>query len=52
MSEAHAIAHANIALAKYWGKAGKHAVPWLKAKGYDILNLDLKPLDCPGHLSG
>lgn len=30
------------------GKAGKHVVPWLKAKGYDILNLDLKPLDCPG----
>jgi nucleoside-diphosphate-sugar epimerase len=30
------------------GKAGKHAVPWLKAKGYDILNVDLKPLDCPG----
>lgn len=30
------------------GKAGKHAVPWLKAKGYEILNLDLKPLDCPG----
>jgi UDP-glucose 4-epimerase len=30
------------------GKAGKHVVPWLKARGYDILNLDLKPLDCPG----
>jgi nucleoside-diphosphate-sugar epimerase len=30
------------------GKAGRHVVPWLKAKGYDILNLDLKPLDCPG----
>ena len=30
------------------GKAGKHVVPWLKAKGYDILNLDLKPLDCAG----
>lgn len=29
------------------GKAGKHVVPWLKAKGYEILNLDLKPLDCP-----
>ena len=30
------------------GKAGRHAVPHLKAKGYDILNVDLKPLDCPG----
>ena len=30
------------------GKAGRHVVPWLKSKGYDILNLDLKPLDCPG----
>ena len=30
------------------GKAGKHVVPWLMAKGHDILNLDLKPLDCPG----
>ncbi len=29
------------------GKAGRHVVPWLKAKGYDILNLDLRPLDCP-----
>ncbi|MGD9914388.1 MAG: NAD-dependent epimerase/dehydratase family protein [Rhizobiaceae bacterium] len=30
------------------GKAGRHVVPWLKARGYEILNLDLKPLDCPG----
>ena len=30
------------------GKAGRHVVAWLKAKGYDILNLDLKPLDCAG----
>jgi nucleoside-diphosphate-sugar epimerase len=30
------------------GKAGKHVVPWLKAKGYDVFNLDLKPLDCAG----
>ncbi|HQX85109.1 MAG TPA: NAD(P)-dependent oxidoreductase, partial [Aestuariivirga sp.] len=30
------------------GKAGRHVVPWLRARGYDILNLDLKPLDCPG----
>jgi nucleoside-diphosphate-sugar epimerase len=30
------------------GKAGRIVVPWLKDKGYDILNLDLKPLDCPG----
>ncbi|MBF2713565.1 NAD-dependent epimerase/dehydratase family protein [Agrobacterium vitis] len=30
------------------GKAGRHAVAHLQAKGYSILNLDLKPLDCPG----
>ena len=30
------------------GKAGRHVVPWLKSKGHDILNLDLKPLNCPG----
>jgi nucleoside-diphosphate-sugar epimerase len=30
------------------GKAGKHAVPHLAAKGYSILNIDLKPLDFPG----
>jgi nucleoside-diphosphate-sugar epimerase len=29
------------------GKAGKHVVPWLKARGHEILNVDLKPLDCP-----
>jgi UDP-glucose 4-epimerase len=30
------------------GKAGRHAVPHLKAKGYEILNVDLKPLACEG----
>jgi len=30
------------------GKAGKHVVPWLMAKGYDVLNVDLKKLDHPG----
>src|SRR5277367_3296709 len=30
------------------GKAGRHVVPHLLAKGYKILNVDLKPLDLPG----
>jgi nucleoside-diphosphate-sugar epimerase len=30
------------------GKAGRHAVPYLKARGYDVLNVDLKPLQAPG----
>lgn len=30
------------------GKAGRHVVPHLVSKGYDVLNLDLKPLDLPG----
>src|SRR5258708_4250927 len=30
------------------GKAGRHAVQHLLAKGYKILNVDLKPLDLPG----
>ena len=30
------------------GKAGKHAVAHLLAKGHSILNVDLKPLDLPG----
>jgi UDP-glucose 4-epimerase len=30
------------------GKAGRHAVPHLLAKGYTIYNVDLKPLDVPG----
>jgi nucleoside-diphosphate-sugar epimerase len=30
------------------GKAGRHAVPHLLAKGYEVLNVDLKPLDHPG----
>ncbi len=30
------------------GKAGRHAVPHLMAKGHTLLNVDLKPLDHPG----
>ena len=30
------------------GKAGRHAVPHLVKYGYRVLNVDLKPLDCPG----
>src|SRR5271155_1136198 len=30
------------------GKAGRHAVPYLVAHGYSVLNVDLKPLDLPG----
>ena len=30
------------------GKAGRHALPYLAAKGYSILNVDLKPIDVPG----
>lgn len=30
------------------GKAGRHAVAHLASKGYRILNVDLRPLDCPG----
>ena len=30
------------------GKAGRHAVPHLKGLGYEILNVDLKPLELPG----
>ena len=30
------------------GKAGRHVLPHLKSKGYDLLNVDLKPLDHPG----
>jgi UDP-glucose 4-epimerase len=30
------------------GKAGRHAVPHLLAKGHEIYNVDLKPLDLPG----
>ena len=30
------------------GKAGRHAVPHLVAHGYDVLNVDLKPLDFAG----
>src|SRR6202161_2952059 len=30
------------------GKAGRHALPHVLAKGYKILNVDLKPLELPG----
>jgi nucleoside-diphosphate-sugar epimerase len=30
------------------GKAGRHAVPHLKSRGYDLLNVDLKSFDHPG----
>jgi UDP-glucose 4-epimerase len=29
------------------GKAGRHAIPYLVERGYDVLNVDLKPLDDP-----
>ena len=29
------------------GKAGRHVLPYLADKGYDILNVDLTPLDHP-----
>jgi len=30
------------------GKAGRHAVPYLAEAGYEVHNLDLRPLDHPG----
>jgi nucleoside-diphosphate-sugar epimerase len=30
------------------GKAGRHVVPYLVDKGYEVLNVDLAPLDYPG----
>ena len=30
------------------GKAGRHVIPWLLAKGYDVHNIDLVPLNVPG----
>lgn len=30
------------------GKAGRHVVPYLTARGHEVLNVDLVPLDCPG----
>ena len=30
------------------GKAGRHVVPYLVEQGYNVLNLDLRPLDHPG----
>ncbi len=33
------------------GKAGKHVIPYLLAKGHDILNVDLKPLPGANNLT-
>lgn len=30
------------------GKAGKHVIPYLLAKGHEVLNVDLTPLEYPG----
>ena len=30
------------------GKAGKHVIPYLLDQGHSLMNVDLKPLDCPG----
>ena len=30
------------------GKAGRHAVPYLVAAGYEVHNIDLTPLESPG----
>ncbi|MCF3640613.1 NAD(P)-dependent oxidoreductase [Rhizobium sp. TRM95111] len=30
------------------GKAGRHVIPYLKAKGHEVLNIDLVALECPG----
>ena len=30
------------------GKAGRHAVPWLVEKGYEVHNIDLVPLGMRG----
>ncbi len=30
------------------GKAGRHVVPWLLARGHRVVNVDLTPLDCAG----
>lgn len=30
------------------GKIGRHVVPYLAEQGYEVLNLDLTPLDAPG----
>ena len=30
------------------GKAGRHVLPHLKSKGYELLNVDLRPFDHPG----
>ena len=38
----------NILFTGGAGKAGRHVVPYLVEHGYNVLNLDLRPLDHPG----
>ncbi|TPW26694.1 NAD-dependent epimerase/dehydratase family protein [Pararhizobium mangrovi] len=38
----------NILFTGGSGKAGKHVVPYLVDQGYNVLNVDLTPLDHPG----
>ena len=33
------------------GKAGRHILPHLLSRGYDLLNVDLKPFDHPFHIA-
>ena len=37
----------NIVFTGGSGKAGKHVVAYLVEQGYNVLNLDMKPLDHP-----
>ena len=40
--------HMRILFTGGSGKAGRHAIAYLMARGHKVLNLDLQPLDLPG----